>query len=962
MKTTTRYNILATLTALLLFALPLMSQDAPLAGQGVITGRVISATDGTPLRDAVVSLEDGEATAKTDADGRYRLLVPVGTHELVIEKVGFTRSTIADLEIAEGQTLTRDSTLKADSKLLSAAAGATAGVIGGGLKVIEELVVMGRAMIEGSVASSLSEQQESSSVIEVIGSEEFSRLGDSTAADTLQRLTGLNVEEGKFVVIRGQPLRYTSTLFNGSQMPSLDPIQSVTPLDLFPSGVLSNIAVQKAYTAERPGSFGSGQIQLSTTGMAAEDFLEIKVGSAVNFQSIDEDPLEFNTGDDIWGGVNDILDIPAGVLAAQNAGTPIATLPAAERIALVQSFSDELAPGFMDTSGPDGSFSLTGGKRVDTAAGSYGMSVAFDYNQNVRTESEERRLIGPGPDNQFIAQDDSVINRTKFATGFGGLLALTGEWENHELKSNTFWVRDTVEQTEVNEGLFRPSDEDFLRKFLLEFEQRELFIQQFTGKHTFDAFDLGWRFLKSNANRELPDRREFALENTQQFSEENPTLDGSGSWFVANTPLDRRWNSVEEDTFTVGADLTIRLSELLFADAGFNLVLQGGVDRETRDRESDTRLFQFVANPADGNRFLPVEQLFSDARVASGEVSFSEAGAADDYTADVEIEGSYVQVDVEVPEMFRLVAGVRFEQAEFDIQTAQFAGAGGAIAVNSGFIRRDELPSLVGSWFISDEMQVRGGIARSLAYPTSVELSDTTFIDPDSNEQFLGNPDLGPVVIDSYDLRWEWYPSGSEALTVGFFYKDMEDPIERTGINRGGGNPPIVEFRNAEKGEVIGVEVNGRVELGRFRDMLGGPAWLEDVHLGGNIAYQDSEVTLPPGIETNPVRRMTGQPEILGNLEIGYTGVEHIVRIAFGYTSDRLINGGTNSLPDEFIEPRFTLGGKWSYNPDYLDALTVSLELENLLNDEIKRKQAGILTRNLTTGVTGSLSLKWRFD
>ena len=43
--------------------------------------------------------------------------------------------------------------------------------------------------------------------------------------------------------------------------------QQITPLDLFPSGVLSNIAVQKAYTADRPGSFGSGQVQLSTTGL-----------------------------------------------------------------------------------------------------------------------------------------------------------------------------------------------------------------------------------------------------------------------------------------------------------------------------------------------------------------------------------------------------------------------------------------------------------------------------------------------------------------------------------------------------------------------------------------------------------------------------------------------------------------------------------------------------------------------
>ena len=135
------------------------------------------------------------------------------------------------------------------------------------------------------------------------------------------------------------------------------------------------------------------------------------------------------------------------------------------------------------------------------------------------------------------------------------------------------------------------------------------------------------------------------------------------------------------------------------------------------------------------------------------------------------------------------------------------------------------------------------------------------------------------------------------------------------------------------------------------------------MHIGGNFAYQESEVTLPtPGIQTNPVRRMVGQPNYIANVEIGYTGAEHVVRIAAGFTSNQLINGGTNTLPDEFVQPYTSLGGKWSYTPNYLDPLTVSLELQNVLNDEFQRKQGPILTRDLTRGVTGSLSIKWRFD
>jgi outer membrane receptor protein involved in Fe transport len=264
---------------------------------------------------------------------------------------------------------------------------------------------------------------------------------------------------------------------------------------------------------------------------------------------------------------------------------------------------------------------------------------------------------------------------------------------------------------------------------------------------------------------------------------------------------------------------------------------------------------------------------------------------------------------------------------------------------------------------LREDMQIRAGYGRSLSYPTPVEISDTTYVDPDSNELFLGNPALGPVVIDSYDLRWEWYPSGSEALTVGFFYKDLRDPIERFSINRSGSSEPVVSFSNAQSGKVIGVELNGRVELDRLRALVGGPAFIDDLYLGGNFAYQDSEVTMPAGgIDTNPVRRMTGQPEIAATIEFGYTGVEHVVRMAFGYTGDRLINAGVNGLPDEFVAPRLTLGGKWSYNPEFLDRLTVSLELENALDDAYRRTRGGIVTRDYTSGITLGLSAKWRFD
>ncbi len=904
------------------------------AADGLVRGTVTAAESGEVLSDAFVSVVDAEGTAVTDAEGRFEITLPEGSYELTVEKSGYAAEVVPAVVVPGGGVVNTAPSLKTE---------------------IEQVLVFGRGFIEGSEASALAIQQEAKSLLEVVGSEEFSRLGDSSAADTLQRVTGLTVEQGKFVVIRGQPARYSSTLLNGSQMPSLDPIQTITPLDLFPSSVLSNVSVQKAYTADRPGSFGAGQVQLSTSGMPAEDFAEIKVGTGVNFKTIGDDPLEFNTGDDIFGEIDeDLLDIPRDIQRLQDAGTPIATLPQSQQTALAKQFPVELAPGYAHK-GPDFSLELNGGRRFETDLATFGAIASFSYDQNIRTQDENRRQLRLGADGEEV-EDDFVIDRTRLNTDMNAFLGLTGIQDTNELNFNFLFVRDTTERTEMRDGQ-ELVEGRYKREFLLEMQQRQMFIHQITGSHELSLFDLSYRGMYAKATRELPDRREYVLQNTE--------FDGSGDFFLDNNQaphLLRRWNSVDEKTWSGGIDVSIPVTEHFPLEAPVEVKLEGGVDKESRDRESDTRSFGFNTS---GDLFRPVEQIFAQSNMGT-EVRFSEfSGVADDYVADFDIEGSYVQTDWTFWERLRLILGIRFEQAEFTVNTFEAGTAAGAEEVTSGFIRRDDLPSFVGSFSINDAMQVRAGAARSLSYPSPIELSATTFIDPDSDQRFVGNPNLEPVVIDSYDLRWEWYPTSTEALTVGVFYKDMTDPIERSFLPVAG-STPIVTFINAEKGDVVGVELNGRVGLGRIRDFFHDdsslPYWLDNLYLGANFTYQDSEVTLDPtnNAATNLKRRMTGQPEVITNAQLAYIGDRHTFTIAAGYQSDRLINAGVQGLPDEYIEPRISLGGKWTWN--VLDPLTLGLEMENVLNDAYQRKQGDFLTRDWKNGVTAKFSAKWRFD
>ncbi|MEI9928171.1 MAG: TonB-dependent receptor plug domain-containing protein [Sphingomonas sp.] len=101
-------------------------------------------------------------------------------------------------------------------------------------------------------------------VISILSSADIARTGEGDIAGALGRVTGLSVVGSGFVYVRGLGDRYSSALLNGSPLPSPEPLKRVVPLDLFPTSVIASSLVQKSYSANFPGEFGGGVINLTT--------------------------------------------------------------------------------------------------------------------------------------------------------------------------------------------------------------------------------------------------------------------------------------------------------------------------------------------------------------------------------------------------------------------------------------------------------------------------------------------------------------------------------------------------------------------------------------------------------------------------------------------------------------------------------------------------------------------------
>ncbi len=900
--------------------------DSSDAEPGRLRGVLRSVVDGSPVAGVKVFASGLGELTRTDAEGAFSAEVPAGAYVVSLVHPNYTTRTLPNVEVAaEQETL------------------ASAELTPAGLE-LEEFVVTA-PFIEGSVASVLAEQRASSEVAEVIGAEQFSKAGDSDAAEALQRVSGLVIEDGKFVVVRGQPSRYTATTFNGASLPSPDPVQQIVPLDLFPANVLRSIAVQKSFSADKPGGFGGGLIELRSRAIPESTFFEIGVKVGGNTESTGKDGLESRGGSRDWLGEDDgTRALPPELAAAVSTPEALQTfrrLPEAERNALGRTLDPNYALDEQSLP-PNAGVSLSGGTSRSLFGGQAGVLGSLDLSNGYKRSVEIERSFNLAGGGRLDPVTDFVEERTDFSSTLGSLLVFGWENEFHRVNSNSFFIRDTIDRTQVDVGTDRTSDDREERNFLIEFNQRELFVQQLQGEHSFNRVLIDWGYQSSTGERERPDRRQYRYQLLSNDRVVNQSEFG----------LQREYNTTTDDTqsLSLNGTLTAWDSERL------DVLVKLGAASSEQDRRSQTLRFRLQPdNDADLFDTDP-ESFYAPENIGAGLEFESPTLGNDNYAGRVEIDGYFLQTDVSWADRLRVVSGVRFEDASYETRT--FSDEDTTQAIVSGFETSDALPAVSLTYFLNDTMQIRAAFGDSISRPLLVETSATSFFDPDNGRQFVGNTDLVPTEIRSYDLRYEWYPSGTQSLTAGVFYKDYTNAIERSFIPIGGGRP-VISFINAPTASVSGVELGGRLDLRSVALLRKAGEWIEQTYLQANLSVIDSEVELDADtIATNARRQLQGQADNALNLQLGFEGEQRDWVLSYNRVGKRLDTAGIFGLPDIFEDPIAILDAAYTQR---FGRAKVKLTIGNVLDAERTYKQGDQLQRQITTGTSYGLSFGYAF-
>jgi outer membrane receptor protein involved in Fe transport len=685
------------------------------------------------------------------------------------------------------------------------------------------------------------EKRSSSEVANLIDERDFQLQGDSDAAAALARVAGISTAEDRFIYVRGLNERYSSALLNGSPLPSPEPLRRVAPLDLFPTSVLRSILVQKTYSPNLPGEFGGGLVDIRTKAIPDERFLEVSIGTGGNTETSFQDGLLYDGGDRDWLGFDDgVRDLP-----------PIPDSGVDSEFGRQLTDNSSLLIIQEGMVGPDFDAGITGGDRYDLSADvTMGLLGSVSYSNKWSTRRGERGFGDADPDGGLSQREQYERFGTENSIGLNGFATLGFEFfDNHEVQFTGFVTRATAKEARSVQGT--NFDDNFERIDSIEWFERELWTTQVQGTHYFPSLmdlKLEWRGSYSEATRDAPYQFGVLYQDT-----------GAGLRTQPNSQDNRfQFSNIEDDATDWGFDLTLPLDrEVSNCNLFCETELKAGYLYTENDRYAESKIFDIVGVPLSPNR---VDYVYADVFANGGGGVLSVGGIIfpEAYQATLEVDAAYVGVDTQITPFIRAALGARYENGIEIVDTLVLDADPDApnliescidqdpgpiingLQYNSCSPKSDILPAFTVTWNPIDDLQVRGGYSETITRPQFRELAPTEFVNTETDVNFRGNPFLVNAAIKNYDIRAEYYFARDQFLTLGFFYKDMERPIEE--INNRSGDTPRTEFINVPSAELWGVELEYEQALPFSQWLEAGWLQSKEFTVKTNYTWSDSEV------------------------------------------------------------------------------------------------------------------------
>ncbi len=784
-------------------------------------------------------------------------------------------------------------------------------------------------------------ERNSTQVLNVLTEADIARSGEGDIAGALSRVTGLSLVGNGRVFVRGLGDRYSLALLNGLPLPSPEPLSRVVPLDIFPTNVVASSIVQKTYSANYPGEFGGGVINLTTRAVPTEDFLKISVGASGDTETTFENGLTYFGSDwDSFGFDNGNRDLPTVIRPLFSGSTAFNDIPDGDEERLAQQLLPvNLVTLQKDNSQrPNFSGSITGGASFELGGDTF---LGIIATAGISNKLRNRSVLSEEGNNTL---DQLLFSSKTFITDervlVNGLLSFGLDFGPHTVRWTNLYIRDSLKTARLEEAQVLNQDPpiDQLNQRTAWFE-RQLMDTQLVGEFEFDRLQVDVRAGYARTDREAPYNTQV---NYLRLNDANEPFGGTD--FISDTAerleggnaVLSQFDDLQEENYFGSVDLSYEVLDDVSVTVGYaynetdrtsiSLVFSPSVSgTNVLDPDTGDVLFnssQFI--PAFG--FRQPGGLFAADVLALGEVNVNQIATFPRFDAGLDIQAGYGLVRWVPTDRITIEAGVRYEDAEqlVTLVPTNFDPVVlGANAPSTNLNNDYFLPGGTITWEAIDDLQLRLSASKTIARPQFRELIEQSYFDPESNRTFRGNTFLTDTELLNFEARAEYYLDSRNRVSLAGFYKDIDSPIEP--FNTVTPGALVVSFANAPAAELYGVELD-LVYRSDLSGLGGGFFETKDLVFIANYTYTQSSLNVDPDI--NPAScpvlapiagspdtcagaifddgaSLIGQSDHIANVSIGIEDFEKTqqLTVLFNYASERPTLRGLGIQPDAVEDP-----------------------------------------------------------
>jgi TonB-dependent receptor len=926
------------LIPVMVFHLSVLSSTSLLAqSAGKISGKISDGSNGEVLIGATVLIKNtNKGTsigAASDKEGKYTISIKPGTYTILFSSVGY-ESIEEKITIKAGETVTIDKALSSGSKQLK-----------------EVVLVQQRASREKETAL-LAEQKKSVEMKQAIGSQEMAKKGVTDAATAVTKTAGIaKLESVKSVFVRGLGDRYNSTSLNGLPLPSEDPLYKNISLEFFQSNIIKNINVNKTFSAPMYGDNAGANIDISSKELEESSFLSIAATGGANTNAISVNRFAVANGAYSYFG-----------FLKNGRNSPITDLT---RYTFKSGFGTNKASAPVNTN-----FNVTGGRKFYVGKGTNTLSL-FGVASNVSDYTYRKGFIGQAT-NTGDYQQDMNMKRYDYKTTQSLLGNVKFRHTKGSVSLNSLFIHNDGQfvgnylgyNKDINDNLGSADAENSLI-VRQQNNNNNLFSNQLLADYKFSSkISANIGAVYSTLRGTEPDRKTNAYAMTN-----------SGSYILsANSPGDnnRFFSILNENDLGTKAEVNYTFNP----EANLPVVLTLGGNYRRTDRtfnftEFDYQQSGLSVDPNNPDAVLNQQNLNAG---AFNLITLWNSANLDPmfYIGHRTTGAGYAQLIYPVSENFIVQAGLRNEKIKQTITwNTNITSTVTDLTTPPSLIDKNYLlPGLNIKYSINEKNVLRFAASKTYTMPQFKEMANFLYSDINFNER--GNPYLVPSTVYNADLKYDYYLSKKEIISVGAFYKNIQDPILRMIMNTPGLDYSYVNTKSAH---VAGAEAEVRKTLYAFDSEKGN----SNLSFGFNASYlysQEDQTDVTTGLVsatfTNQKGKMQGASPLLINADLSYSASNNkasfLSTLVFNYAYDKVFSVGTTGRENiieksapilDFINSFELKKSKVTINLGARNILDPKFELTQKATSNVTGKTTDVLISSYKKGATLFLGFGW---